>query len=124
MPRNATTSDGARIEIDTLNCPSRRAHRAETLCLFYRGMLAQCAKTRGDAHALADCDAAPKLDPDNVKTPTRRAKRCWELGDEAVAGGNAARLEPRERRVNAFSGMKLLRDIRAVFVVAVSFYSS
>ena len=63
------------------------------------------------ADALADCDAALELDPDNVRALTRRAKCRRELGDEAGAREDAAsavRLDPRERRtVEAFSGLTL-----------------
>jgi len=51
------------------------------------------------ADALADCDAALELDPDNVRALTRRAKCRREQGDEAGAREDAAlavRLEPRD----------------------------
>ena len=63
------------------------------------------------ADALADCDAALELDPDNVKALTRRAKCRRELGDEAGAREDAAlvvRLDPREKSaVEAIAGLTL-----------------
>jgi len=63
------------------------------------------------ADALADCDAALELDPDNVKALMRRAKCRRELGDEAGAREDAAlvvRLDPREKSaVEAIAGLTL-----------------
>jgi len=63
------------------------------------------------ADALADCDAALELDPDNVKALTRRAKCRRELGDEAGAREDAAsavRLDPLEKSaVEAITGVTL-----------------
>jgi len=73
------------------------------------------------ADALADCDAALELDPDNVKALMRRAKCRRELGDEAGAREDAAlvvRLDPRERRtVEALLGLTSIAADRSSFVL-------